>query len=322
MRRLRWGCAALGCLVPAVCLLILAGSIGVLAGNWAALAAPQVQDAPDTAVAVAGIPPAYLALYRAAGQRFGLDWSVLAAIGEVETDHGRNASGCAPNSAGARGPMQFEPATFAEAAALAGIAHPDICSPADAIPAAAALLRSDGAPADWWHALYLYNHVDWYPPLVLAWAQRYGATGIVVWPLDGATLTQGFGPTTLALEPPLCYQGRCYPHFHAGVDLAAPLGTTVRAIAAGQVIFAGVQPGGAVVVEIDHGADTVSLYGHLQTQLLVAVGASVTAGQPIGAVGMTGNTTGPHLHFGVLVSGQPVDPLLVLPSSSSGGGGP
>ena len=313
MRRAWWGCAALGCLIPIVCLLILAGSVAVLAGNWAALARPQVATAVGTA-AVADIPPAYLALYRTAAERFGLDWSVLAGIGEVETGHGRNANGCAPNAAGARGPMQFERATFVHAAALAGIAHPDICDPADAIPAAAALLRSDGAPADWWHALYLYDHVSWYPPLVLAWASRYGAAGIVVWPLDGATLTQGFGPTALTLEPPLCYEGVCYPHFHAGIDLAAPLGTPVRAIAAGHVIFAGVQPGGAVVLEIDHGADTVSLYGHLQPDLPVSVGESVTAGQPIGEVGMTGNTTGPHLHLGVLVSGVPIDPLTVLPA--------
>jgi murein DD-endopeptidase MepM/ murein hydrolase activator NlpD len=310
VRRRGCGCAELGCAVPLVVLLVLAGAVGVLAGNWGFLARPKVPDAPP---ATADIPADYLVLYRDAAARFVLDWTVLAAVGEVETNHGRNASGCAPNSAGARGPMQFMPATFVHAAKLAAIAKPDICDPADVIPAAAALLRSDGAPADWWHALLLYDHVDWYPPLVLSWAQRYGASGVVVWPIDGARITQGFGPTSLTLEPARCFEGRCYPHFHDGIDLAAPLGTTVRAIASGRVIFAGRLSGGAVVVEIDHGS-AVSLYGHLEGNLLVGEGESVSAGEPIGAIGLTGTTTGPHLHLGILVSGEPIDPLLVLPA--------
>jgi len=246
---------------------------------------------------------------------------VLAAVGEVETNHGRNANGCAPNSAGARGPMQFLPPTFVHAAKLAGIAKPDICDPVDAIPAAAAYLASNGAPADWWRALYRYNPADWYPPLVLGWAERYGAGSVVVWPIEHARITQGFGPTSLVLEPARCYQGHCYPHFHDGIDLAAPLGTTVQAIASGRVILAGRLSDGAVVVEIDHGS-AVSLYGHLQSALLVTEGESVSAGEPLGAVGLTGNTTGPHLHFEILVSGEPIDPLLVLPSTGSPGGSP
>ena len=245
--------------------------------------------------------------------RFGLDWTVLAAIGEVETNHGRNANGCAPNVAGARGPMQFLPATFAYAAKLAGLTHPDICDPADAIPAAAAYLVSNGAPADWTRALYRYDPVAWYPPLVLGWAARYAGGALVVWPLEGP-ITQGFGPTSLTLEPARCYEGHCYAHFHDGIDIAAPLGTPVRAAAAGRVIVAGRVAGGAVVVEIEHGTDVESLYGHLQPALAVYVGESVVAGQVLGAVGLTGNTTGPHLHFGIYEAGVPIDPLLVLPA--------
>jgi hypothetical protein len=309
----RRGCGC-GCAVALLVLLILTGSVGVLVGNWAAVVRPKIPPAP---AAVADIPPRYIALYRAAAERFGLDWTVLAAVGEVETNHGRNANGCAPNGAGARGPMQFLPPTFAHAARLAGIARPDICDPADAIPAAAAYLRSNGAPDDWWRALYRYNPADWYPPLVLGWAERYGAGSVVVWPVDHARITQDFGPTTLVLEPARCHEGRCYPHFHDGIDLAAPLGTTVRAIASGRVILAGRLSDGAVVVEIDHGS-AVSLYGHLQPGLLVTEGESVSAGQPLAAVGLTGNTTGPHLHLEVLVSGTPIDPLLVLPSETGG----
>ena len=77
--------------------------------------------------------------------------------------------------------------------------------------------------------------------------------------------------------------------------------------------LAGRVPDGAVVVEIDHGAGVLTLYGHLEVGLAVAVGDRVVAGQVLGAVGMTGNTTGPHLHFGVWRAGVPVDPLTILP---------
>jgi Peptidase family M23/Transglycosylase SLT domain len=304
----RRGCGC-GCAALLLVLLIVTGSAAILVGNWAALAAPDVPDAPP---AVADIPADYLILYQQAAARFGLDWPVLAAVGRVETNHGRDANGCAPNSARARGPMQFLPATFAHAAKLAGIAHPDICDPADAIPAAAAYLRSNGAPDDWRRALYRYNPVDWYPPLVLSWAQRYGYRALLVWPLDGR-ITQGFGPTSFALEPARCYEGHCYPHFHIGIDIGGSLGTPVRAIAAGQVTIAGRVSDGGIVVEIEHRPDVFSLYGHLEPELAVHVGESVIAGQIVGRVGLTGVTTGPHLHFEIDASGVPIDPLLVLP---------
>jgi murein DD-endopeptidase MepM/ murein hydrolase activator NlpD len=281
-----------------------------LVGQWAALAAP---DIPDTPPAVADIPSNYLTLYRNAAARFGLDWPVLAAVGKVETNHGRNQNGCAPNFAGARGPMQFLEPTFVHAAKLAGLSDPDICDPADAIPAAAAYLRSNGAPADWQRALFRYNPADWYPPLVMGWAERYGYGARVVWPVEGGWISQGFGPTSLTLEPAGCFEGKCYPHFHDGIDIAAPLGTPVRAIAAGRVTIAGRMGDGAVVVEIEHSSGVFSRYGHLQADLAIRAGQSVSAGDPLGSIGMTGNTTGPHLHFEIYASGEPVDPLLVLP---------
>ncbi len=310
MRRAGCGCAATGCAVPLVCILILFGAVGILTGRWAALAAPKVPDAP---LAVADIPAEYLTLYRDAADRFGLDWPVLAAVGRVETNHGRNRNGCDPNYAGARGPMQFLEPTFVHAAKLAGISNPDICDPADAIPAAAAYLKSNGAPSDWQRALYRYNPADWYPPLVMGWAERYGYGALIVWPVDGGRITQGFGPTSFALEPAGCFEGKCYPHFHDGIDLAAPIGAPVRAIAAGRVTIAGRMSDGAVVVEIEHSPGVFSRYGHLEPDLAVRVGESVSAGELLGSVGLTGNTTGPHLHFEIYASGEPVDPLLVLP---------
>ena len=310
MRRAGCGCAATGCAVPLVCVLIIFGAVGILTGRWAALAAPDVPDGPP---AVADIPADYLVLYRDAAARFGLDWPVLAAVGRVETNHGRNRNGCNPNYAGARGPMQFLEPTFVHAAKLAGISDPDICDPIDAIPAAAAYLRSNGAPSDWQRALYRYNPADWYPPLVMGWAERYGYGALVVWPLEGGRITQDFGPTSFALEPARCFEGKCYPHFHDGLDIAALLGTPVRAIAAGRVTIAGRLSDGAVLVELEHAPGVYSRYGHLEPGLTVRVGESVSAGELVGTVGVTGNTTGPHVHFEIEASGQPVDPLLVLP---------
>ena len=310
MRRAGCGCAATGCAVPLVCILILFGAVGILSGRWAALAAPKLPDAPP---AVADIPAEYLALYRDAAARFGLDWPVLAAVGKVETNHGRNRNGCDANSAGARGPMQFLEPTFAHAAKLAGLTNPDICDPADAIPAAAAYLKSNGAPDDWQRALFRYNPADWYPPLVMGWAARYGYGARVVWPVEGGRISQGFGPTSFGLEPAGCFEGKCYEHFHDGLDIAAAIGTPVRAIAAGRVTIAGRMSNGAVVVEIEHAPDVVSRYGHLKSDVRVRVGQSASAGDVVGSVGLTGNTTGPHLHFEIYSSGEPVDPLLVLP---------
>lgn len=301
------GCGC-GCLVLLVTAFILTGAIGTLVGNWAGIAQPEIPGSGE----VADIPADYLVLYERAAARFGLPWTVLAAIGRVETNHGRNAAGCTPNAAGARGPMQFLPATFAHAAQLAGLTKPDICDPADAIPAAAAYLVSNGAPADWQRALYRYDPADWYPPLVMSWAGRYGYGALVRWPLDGP-LSQTFGPTDFTAEPARCYHGHCYAHFHDGIDIAAALGTPVRAVATGRVVLAGQLSDGAVVVEIEHGPDVISLYGHLNPTLAVRAGDSVVAGQVLGSVGLTGNTTGPHLHFGFYASGVPLDPLLILP---------
>jgi hypothetical protein len=135
-----------------------------------------------------------------------------------------------------------------------------------------------------------------------------GAAARFVDPLPGAEETLGFGPTTFALEPSATINGVTYAHFHSGIDLSAPLGSTVRAAADGRVTFAGRNASGAVVVRILHGDGSETEYGHLQEWPPVSVGTVVHAGDPIGLVGMTGNTTGPHLHFSLVREGQAIDP--------------
>ena len=128
------------------------------------------------------------------------------------------------------------------------------------------------------------------------------------WPVPDATISQPFGPTDLAIEPP--YGG--YAHFHTGLDLAAPQGTPVLAADDGMVAASDSSPTGyGTYVVLGHAGGLTTLYGHL-LQPLVRVGDRVARGQPIGLVGSTGNSTGPHLHFEVRMSDRPVDPQPLL----------
>ena len=98
---------------------------------------------------------------------------------------------------------------------------------------------------------------------------------------------------------------------HPGIDIGAPMGSTITAASSGRVIFAGVYGGYGNAIIIDHGESTTTLYGHC-SQIFVANGQDVQRGQAIGAVGSTGESTGPHLHFEVRVNGSPVDPTTRL----------
>ncbi|WP_227999112.1 C40 family peptidase [Nocardia australiensis] len=131
------------------------------------------------------IPTEMLVLYQAAaGDCPGLDWSVLAAIGKIETDHGRStlpgvSSGA--NTSGAGGPMQFLASTFDSVIArhplpAGGASPPSRYNPSDAIHAAAFYLCDSGAPDNLYSAIFAYNHAAWYVDQVLDQAARYRAT--------------------------------------------------------------------------------------------------------------------------------------------------
>lgn len=120
-------------------------------------------------------PATYKQLYQLSAQYCpGLSWKVLAAIGQMESGHGRNVG---PSTAGARGPMQFLPATWAFAGVDGdGDGRADIMSAYDAVPAAALYLCRNGAGRggqSLYNAIYSYNHADWYVKKVLALAERY-----------------------------------------------------------------------------------------------------------------------------------------------------
>jgi murein DD-endopeptidase MepM/ murein hydrolase activator NlpD len=101
------------------------------------------------------------------------------------------------------------------------------------------------------------------------------------------------------------------PEEHDGVDVGAPEGAAIRVTADGVVKSAGPRGGYGFAVEVDHGNGLTTLYGHA-SELLVAPGQVVRAGQEIARVGSTGKSTGSHLHFEVRMGGRPVDPGRVL----------
>ncbi|MFN3813876.1 MAG: M23 family metallopeptidase [Aquificaceae bacterium] len=103
-----------------------------------------------------------------------------------------------------------------------------------------------------------------------------------------------------------------FKEFHPGIDISAPYGTPVSVASDGRVIYAGRVGGYGQTVIVYHGYGFVTLYGHL-SQILVNRGEEVVKGQIIGKVGMTGRTTGPHLHYEVIKYGFRQNPIAYLP---------
>ena len=105
-------------------------------------------------------------------------------------------------------------------------------------------------------------------------------------------------------------------HAHAGVDIAVPTGTTVRAADCGTVSVSGTESGYGQMVCVRHAGETTTCYAHL-SQRDVAVSEHVQAGQKIGEVGCTGSCTGPHVHFEVRQNGTATNPTGYLNGSQS-----
>ena len=130
-----------------------------------------------------------------------------------------------------------------------------------------------------------------------------GPFELVAWPADGKR-TSGFGP-------------RVHPIFgtvrqHNGIDLDGDTGDRVRAARSGEVILAGERGGFGNTIVLYHGLGYSTLYGHL-SRIEVSVGQNVASGDRIGAIGSTGWSTGPHLHFELRIDGRAVDPTPYLP---------
>ena len=104
------------------------------------------------------------------------------------------------------------------------------------------------------------------------------------------------------------YYGPRWGRIHEGLDFAAPMGSPIRAVSSGRVVYSGWATGYGYVVILEHQKGLRTLYAH-NSKLLVSVGESVGKGEVISRSGNTGNSTGPHLHFEVQVNGRPENPL-------------
>lgn len=123
-----------------------------------------------------------------------------------------------------------------------------------------------------------------------------------IWPVRG-WISSGFG---YRISP---FTGRRV--FHEGLDIATKYNVPVKATAKGVVVFSGRKAGYGKTVIIDHGYGYITKYGH-NNKLLVKAGDKVAKGDIISEVGSTGRSTGPHVHYEVLVNGIPVNPLKFI----------
>ncbi len=148
------------------------------------------------------------------------------------------------------------------------------------------------------------------------WFQEPGQKGNY-YSLEGKSLSRAYLASPVPFSRKTSgFTMRLHPIFktqqaHLGVDYAAPTGTPAQSVGDGVVIFAGVQGGYGNVVEVRHGNGHSTLYAHL-SKIHVRKGQAVQKGQTIGAVGSTGWSTGPHLHFEFRVNGVHVDPQRVI----------
>jgi hypothetical protein len=141
----------------------------------------KVGKLPVTTAVPSGRPTTYLTLYQESAARYcpGLSWTVLAAIGAVESGNGVNVG---PSSAGALGPMQFLPSTWSTWGidGFGDTGTPNVMNPFDAVPSAAVYLCAAGAAqggSALYSAIFAYNHADWYVNEVLAIAKEYAQSG-------------------------------------------------------------------------------------------------------------------------------------------------
>ena len=123
-------------------------------------------------------------------------------------------------------------------------------------------------------------------------------------PLADAVLSSRFGRRQSPITG--------HPHFHGGIDLAAPEGTQVLSAQAGTVVAVSTDPMLGLHAVVAHAGNFETLYGHLRSVTVLA-GAQIAAGASLGTVGNSGQTTGPHLHFEVRRNGERIDPSEVLP---------
>ncbi len=300
----------------------------------------------DSVLGYFRIPLFLLPIYQAAGDQYGVPWPVLAAINEIETDYGHDLN---VSPAGALGWMQFLPTTWIEYgvdATASGVADP--YNPADAIFAAARVLRDAGARTNLAGAIFDYNHstayvasvllrarlIEDYPPSLIDSLTELSIGQTPVHNADVRSVDYGPGSSSITVPAPRppAASAASRTHRTVRIELPAPLtlittpGARVLAVRDARVVHEGVSPtlGGEYLTLRDADGNYFT-YGHLSRRAVygpehpprwhpLGVGSAVSAGAVIGEVGGTDSIG--MLRFAVRPAGdsEPVDPLPYLDS--------
>ncbi len=304
---------------------------------------PSYEDISLSEIGANEIPSEFILVYQKAGEQYGVPWILLAAIHRVETTFGTNL---AVSSAGAIGHFQFMKCTWVgwsySACSNSSLGNASIgenvytstsiisqhsgygvdangdnkADPMNLEDAAhsAAKYLSANMSGGLEGAVYAYNHAEWYVDEVMGYFELYSdgyvpiAGGMVeikgnkAWPVPftkGVTSEFGMRDGTP----------------HKGIDISAPgdsdLGMPVVAFTDGEVIFSNMSGSFGNLVIIQHENGLKTYYAHL-AQKGINSGTIVHAGQTIGYLGSTGNSTGPHLHFETRVNDVAVNPRTYL----------
>lgn len=297
------------------------------------------------------IPSEYIPIYQRAGEEYGINWILLASIHRVETNFSTNLSDSSVGAKGhfqfmvctwigwsypacehsiygdaiVSESVLTDPEVIAQHGGYGVDANNDgKASPLDiedsAFAAAKMLSANMSNPNDFRGAIYAYNHADWYVDEVLGYFDSYTNNYI---PVDGKIVDirgekAWIVPYTKNITSEFGY--RYDPHtgepgdLHNGIDIAISgvAGKPAVAFMKGEVIYSQYNSGGfGNLVIIQHDNNIKTYYAHLKQQG-INVGTKVKAGQTIGYIGSTGNSTGPHLHFEIRINDKPVNPRPYL----------
>lgn len=322
--------------------LIIFSTIGMIILFGALLIATEEHTNSISEYGAGIIPPEFIPIYKEAGKTYGVDWILLAAIHEIETDFSQNVS---VSSAGAIGHTQFlkctwvgwgypscskvEKSVYTDLAIIEkykgygvdanGDGEADPYQIEDAIHATAkylaANMKGETEEEKMRNAVFSYNRADWYVDEVMhnykLWSTNPNA-------YSGAIDIEIIGDNAW----PVPHTKRITDFFgtrggnHRGLDISGPgddTGQPIVAFADGTVSYSQfngktAKSGYGYLVILDHGNGIQSYYAHMMEQG-IPLGTKVKAGQVVGKIGNTGNSEGAHLHFEIRINGKPVDPM-------------
>lgn len=262
------------------------------------------------------IPPGYIELYKRVEEAYQVPWNIIAAIHYVETRFGTYVNPITGklmiSETGAQGHFQCKPGqgscgSFDVETAAMGMGQfiYDHGFPPTEEGEGGGDEEEEKKP-DVEYALAFLKQTPNYYSIIKAQAGLFAVEapnmsidGYVI-PVKNFSLSSKFGPRSSPCSGCSSY--------HKGIDMAAPLNTTIYSYAAGKVVYAGRANGYGTLITIDHGNGFQTRYGHSR-RLYVSAGQEIPAGYPIAAMGAEGNVTGSHLHFEVMINGKQVDPL-------------